>query len=91
MTPGEPRALCCRYFSADFGSDGKEIARATNDYQNFNEIMPMVYKRFAESGKNWRQVYKVRLLDVLLYFLICFIKLINLIDLCRRCNWWNIC
>lgn len=27
--------------------------------QHFNEIMPVVYKRFAESQKNWRQIYKV--------------------------------
>jgi len=35
-----------------------ELSRATHDYQGFNEVMPALYKRFVETGKSWRNVYK---------------------------------
>jgi hypothetical protein len=36
----------------------QDIARATETYQGFNEVMPTIYKRLVEVEKNWRQVYK---------------------------------
>ncbi|EMC99804.1 hypothetical protein BAUCODRAFT_101891 [Baudoinia panamericana UAMH 10762] len=37
----------------------QEIANATSNYQQLNEIMPMIYKRFTEkSAEEWRQIYK---------------------------------
>ncbi|KAK3651407.1 Epsin-3, clathrin recruitment and traffic between the Golgi and endosome [Elasticomyces elasticus] len=37
----------------------QEIANATFNYQQLNEIMPMIYKRFTEkSAEEWRQIYK---------------------------------
>ena len=45
----------------------QEIARATGNYQHFNEIMPMIYKRFAENRQQWRQIYKtLQLLEYLI-------------------------
>ncbi|ODQ66069.1 ENTH-domain-containing protein [Nadsonia fulvescens var. elongata DSM 6958] len=43
----------------------QEISNATHNYQEFNEIMPMIYKRFTEkSAAEWRQIYKaLQLLD----------------------------
>ncbi|KAL7746590.1 Epsin-3, clathrin recruitment and traffic between the Golgi and endosome [Sorochytrium milnesiophthora] len=44
-----------------------EIAQATYDYQKFNEIMGALYKRFHETGKSWRNIYKaLTLLEYLL-------------------------
>ncbi|KAF2723548.1 ENTH-domain-containing protein [Polychaeton citri CBS 116435] len=37
----------------------QEIANGTFNYQQLNEIMPMIYKRFTEkSAEEWRQIYK---------------------------------
>ncbi|RUS21826.1 hypothetical protein BC937DRAFT_91355, partial [Endogone sp. FLAS-F59071] len=37
----------------------QEIAQGTYNYQYFNEIMPTIYKRFAEKQPTqWRQIYK---------------------------------
>ena len=43
------------------------IAEGTNNYQQFHEIMPFVYRRFSEKAANeWRQIYKsLQLLDFL--------------------------
>jgi ENTH domain len=39
----------------------QEIANGTFNYQQLNEIMPMIYKRFTEkAAEEWRQIYKVR-------------------------------
>ncbi|KAK5107305.1 hypothetical protein LTR62_001398 [Meristemomyces frigidus] len=36
-----------------------KIANGTFNYQQLNEIMPMIYKRFTEkSAEEWRQIYK---------------------------------
>ncbi|KAK6340392.1 Epsin-3, clathrin recruitment and traffic between the Golgi and endosome [Orbilia blumenaviensis] len=44
-----------------------EIAAGTFNYQQLNEIMPMIYKRFTEkSAEEWRQIYKaLQLLEFL--------------------------
>eukprot|EP00307_Rebecca_sp_RCC1486_P005746 CAMPEP_0119422212 /NCGR_PEP_ID=MMETSP1335-20130426/27684_1 /TAXON_ID=259385 /ORGANISM="Chrysoculter rhomboideus, Strain RCC1486" /LENGTH=77 /DNA_ID=CAMNT_0007447655 /DNA_START=21 /DNA_END=251 /DNA_ORIENTATION=+ len=45
----------------------QEIAQATFDFSQFQEIMAAVWRRINESGKNWRQVYKaLSLLDYLI-------------------------
>ena len=37
----------------------QEIAQATNNFQDFNEIMPTIYRRFMEKeAREWRQIYK---------------------------------
>ncbi|KAF2002132.1 ENTH-domain-containing protein [Amniculicola lignicola CBS 123094] len=37
----------------------QEIANGTFNYQQLNEIMPMIYKRFTEkAAEEWRQIYK---------------------------------
>ncbi|BFZ64762.1 Epsin-3, clathrin recruitment and traffic between the Golgi and endosome [Saitoella coloradoensis] len=37
----------------------QEIADGTHNYASFNEIMPMIYRRFTEkSAEEWRQIYK---------------------------------
>jgi epsin len=37
----------------------QDIARATFDFQLFNEIMPTIYARFTEKeARQWRQIYK---------------------------------
>lgn len=37
----------------------QDIARATFDFQLFNEIMPTIYSRFMEKeARQWRQIYK---------------------------------
>lgn len=38
-----------------------EIADLTYNVVAFSEIMSMVWKRLNDHGKNWRHVYKVRL------------------------------
>ena len=39
----------------------QEIAGATNNFQDFNEIMPAIYRNFMEKeAREWRQIYKVR-------------------------------
>ncbi|KZF24410.1 ENTH-domain-containing protein [Xylona heveae TC161] len=45
----------------------QEIANATYNYQQLNEIMPMIYKRFTEKAvEEWRQIYKaLQLLEFL--------------------------
>lgn len=40
----------------------QEISHATYNYEQFNEVMSTIYKRFAETGKNWRHVYKALIL-----------------------------
>lgn len=36
-----------------------EIAQATHNYQQLNEIMPLIYSRFTnKSQEEWRQIYK---------------------------------
>lgn len=41
----------------------QEIANGTYNYQYFNEIMPVIYKRFTEKEpKQWRQIYKALVL-----------------------------
>jgi epsin len=38
----------------------QEIAQGTYNYQQLNEIMPMIYKRFTDkTAEEWRQIYKV--------------------------------
>ncbi|KAI1812112.1 ENTH-domain-containing protein, partial [Poronia punctata] len=46
----------------------QEIANGTFNYQNLNEIMPMIYRRFTEkSAEEWRQIYKaLQLLEFLI-------------------------
>ncbi|KAK9239780.1 hypothetical protein V1525DRAFT_424487 [Lipomyces kononenkoae] len=46
----------------------QEIADGTFNHANFNEIMPMIYKRFTEkSAHEWRQIYKaLQLLEFLI-------------------------
>ncbi|PWN37572.1 ENTH-domain-containing protein [Meira miltonrushii] len=37
----------------------QEIASATNNFQDFNEIMPAIYRNFMErEAREWRQIYK---------------------------------
>ncbi|KAI8056772.1 ENTH-domain-containing protein, partial [Syncephalis plumigaleata] len=37
----------------------QEIAQGTYNYQQFNEIMPFIYRRFREKEPHeWRQIYK---------------------------------
>ncbi|TXT13089.1 hypothetical protein VHUM_01490 [Vanrija humicola] len=37
----------------------QEIAAGTNNFQQFNEIMPTIYSRFMEKeAREWRQIYK---------------------------------
>lgn len=45
----------------------QEIAQATNNFQDFNEIMPTIYRRFMEKeAREWRQIYKaLQLLEYL--------------------------
>ncbi|KAJ1024187.1 hypothetical protein NDA16_003026 [Ustilago loliicola] len=45
----------------------QEIASATNNFQDFNEIMPTIYRRFMEKeAREWRQIYKaLQLLEYL--------------------------
>ncbi|KAK9456844.1 hypothetical protein V1511DRAFT_495465 [Dipodascopsis uninucleata] len=46
----------------------QEISDGTFNYANFNEIMPMIYRRFTEkSAHEWRQIYKaLQLLEFLI-------------------------
>ncbi|CBQ71264.1 related to ENT3-cytoskeletal adaptor [Sporisorium reilianum SRZ2] len=46
----------------------QEIAQATNNFQDFNEIMPTIYRRFMEKeAREWRQIYKaLQLLEYLI-------------------------
>jgi epsin len=38
----------------------QEIAAATQNFQDFNEIMPAIYRNFMEKeAREWRQIYKV--------------------------------
>ncbi|KAH0847825.1 ENTH domain-containing protein [Fonsecaea pedrosoi] len=45
----------------------QEIAQGTHNYQQLNEIMPMIYKRFTDkTAEEWRQIYKaLQLLEFL--------------------------
>ncbi|KAN0063532.1 Epsin-3, clathrin recruitment and traffic between the Golgi and endosome [Thecaphora frezii] len=45
----------------------QEIAAATHNFQDFNEIMPTIYRRFMEKeASEWRQIYKaLQLLEYL--------------------------
>ncbi|KPI41055.1 ENTH domain-containing protein [Cyphellophora attinorum] len=45
----------------------QEIARGTHNYQQLNEIMPIIYKRFTDkTAEEWRQIYKaLQLLEFL--------------------------
>lgn len=45
----------------------QEIAQGTFNFQLFNEIMPVIYKRFTEKeAREWRQIYKaLQLLEYL--------------------------
>lgn len=43
-----------------------EIADLTYNVVAFSEIMSMVWKRLNDHGKNWRHVYKVSLVVLLL-------------------------
>jgi len=39
----------------------QEIAQATNNFADFNEIMPAIYRNFMErEAREWRMIYKVR-------------------------------
>ncbi|KAF9429384.1 Epsin-3, clathrin recruitment and traffic between the Golgi and endosome [Entomortierella beljakovae] len=41
------------------GTLKQELAQATHNFQYFNEIMPAIFKRFAEKEpREWRQIYK---------------------------------
>ncbi|PLW34470.1 hypothetical protein PCANC_22741 [Puccinia coronata f. sp. avenae] len=46
----------------------QEIAQGTFNFQQFNEIMPTIYKRFTEKeAREWRQIYKaLQLLEYLI-------------------------
>ncbi|KAK9465128.1 hypothetical protein V1512DRAFT_266746 [Lipomyces arxii] len=46
----------------------QEIADGTFNYASFNEIMPMIYRRFTEkTAQEWRQIYKaLQLLEFLI-------------------------
>lgn len=46
----------------------QEIAQATQNFQDFNEIMPTIYRRFMEKeAREWRQIYKaLQLLEYLI-------------------------
>lgn len=46
----------------------QDIANGTYNYQNLNEIMPIIYKRFTEKAADeWRQIYKaLQLLEFLI-------------------------
>ncbi|KAL1974378.1 hypothetical protein VTN31DRAFT_4582 [Thermomyces dupontii] len=46
----------------------QEIANGTHNYQQLNEIMTMIYRRFTEkSAEEWRQIYKaLQLLEFLI-------------------------
>jgi epsin len=35
-----------------------DIAKSTYNYEEFEEVMSTIYKRFAESGSLWRHIYK---------------------------------
>lgn len=38
----------------------QEIAAATHNFQDFNEIMPCIFRNFMEKeAREWRQIYKV--------------------------------
>ncbi|KAK5449404.1 Epsin-3, clathrin recruitment and traffic between the Golgi and endosome [Exophiala xenobiotica] len=45
----------------------QEIAQGTHNYQQLNEIMPIIYKRFTDkTAEEWRQIYKaLQLLEYL--------------------------
>ncbi|KAJ9605658.1 Epsin-3, clathrin recruitment and traffic between the Golgi and endosome [Cladophialophora chaetospira] len=45
----------------------QEIAQGTHNYQQLNEIMPIIYKRFTDkTAEEWRQIYKaLQLLEFL--------------------------
>ena len=45
----------------------QEIAQATNNYQDFSEIMPTIFRRFMDTeASEWRQIYKsLQLLEYL--------------------------
>lgn len=45
----------------------QEIAQATYNFQDFNEIMPTIFRRFMEKeAREWRQIYKaLQLLEYL--------------------------
>lgn len=45
----------------------QEIANGTHSYQQLNEIMPLIYKRFTDkTAEEWRQIYKsLQLLEFL--------------------------
>jgi len=48
-------------------SDKQEIAEATYNYEDFKLIMGQLWKRMADTGKNWRHVYKgLQLLEYLI-------------------------
>lgn len=36
----------------------REIARSTFDYDGYREIMPLIWQRLDEKGRNWRVVFK---------------------------------
>ncbi|OAQ24474.1 ENTH-domain-containing protein [Linnemannia elongata AG-77] len=45
------------------GTLKQELAQATHNFQYFNEIMPAIFKRFAEKEpREWRQIYKALVL-----------------------------
>ncbi|KAJ1975571.1 Epsin-3, clathrin recruitment and traffic between the Golgi and endosome [Dimargaris xerosporica] len=45
----------------------KEIAAGTHNFQQFNEIMPFIYKRFSDSeAHQWREIYKATLHSVII-------------------------
>jgi epsin len=44
-----------------------EISKATYTFQQFNEVMPLLYRRINESQGSWRETYKtLQLIDYLL-------------------------
>ncbi|KAI3779147.1 hypothetical protein L2E82_08692 [Cichorium intybus] len=51
------------------GIDLVNIAEASRNYQEYQMIMPVVWKRLNDTGKNWRHVYKgLRLLEFLVSY-----------------------
>lgn len=65
----------------------QEIAAATSNFQDFNEIMPAIYRNFMErEAREWRQIYKVSRNAI--YPL--QRDLISHFSSYRHCNYWSI-
>lgn len=73
LSPILPALAVLRRPTTDFLPRGapsslmQEIASGTHSYQQLNEIMPLIYKRFTDkTAEEWRQIYKsLQLLEFL--------------------------